>query len=472
MPDTNINFDLDLDDLSNSKEPEVALKVAEEVKKMGGKIKEIFTSLNENYHQMKKTLDERDKNDPLVKSQVDKLTEDISVRQKALDKKADEMKAEISKRMDAIEVAMKRPGGALDGDEDLKALHKDAKQWLINTLAASGKGASHEKVKSLEVRPEDFKKYRDSFQSFLRRPGDERSLFPEEAKALSVGIDPDGGYTVTPAMGNRILERIYEIDPIRRLAGAESITTNAIEFMVDRDESGAGWETETVAGAETTTPEIGKRRIAVYNMYARPKATQQLLEDSGINVEMWLANKVAERFARVEGAAFVTGDGVGKPRGFLTYPTGTSWGQIQQVNMGAAAALTADGFISVKYALTEYFLERGTWLMNRSAVADAMKLKDGVGNYIWKPALIASDPSSTILGSPVRMATSMPAVAANALSVVYADFKEAYLIIDRLGITIQRDPYTAKPFVEFYTRKRVGGDVMNFDAIKIGKIAA
>jgi HK97 family phage major capsid protein len=206
-------------------------------------------------------------------------------------------------------------------------------------------------------------------------------------------------------------------------------------------------------------------------MYSKILATQKLLEDSSINIENWIATKTGERFGRLEGAAFITGDGIGKPRGILTYANGTAWGQIEQVNMGAAAALTADGFIDVKYRLREYYIERASaWLMNRTTVAAAMKLKDGAGDYIWKPSLIASDPISSILGIPVRMSTTMPAVAANALSVALGDWRSAYMIVDRLGITVQRDPYTSKPFVEFYIRKRCGADVLNFDALKIGII--
>ena len=460
------NFSLEDLGLENSPEPDVAKKVFKEVKAKFDAVNENLDSIKSAHEQLKKLVDERDGNLPEVKAQIAKLSEDITVRQAAIDKKADE----VHDRMDAVEIAMKRPGGYVPGDEGNKE-YAEAKQFLIERLASSQKGADFNKLSSIEPNIGELREYKKAFQAFLRRPGDERSLFPEEAKAMSVGIDPDGGYTVTPFMSARILERIREIDPIRSLAGGETITTNAIEFMVDRDEAASGWETETVTGAETATPEIGKRRIVVHNAYARPRATQQLLEDSGINVEAWLASKVGERFARTEGAAFVTGTGIGQPRGFLTYPSGTAWGQIEQVAMGAAAALTADGFIDVKYSLIEEYMNRGTWLMNRSTVAAAMQLKDGTGAYIWKPALIASDPTSTILGSPVRMSTTMPSVAANALAVVYADFSQAYLIVDRLGITIQRDPYTVKPFVEFYTRKRVGGDVMQFDAIKIGIIS-
>jgi HK97 family phage major capsid protein len=138
--------------------------------------------------------------------------------------------------------------------------------------------------------------------------------------------------------------------------------------------------------------------------------------------------------------------------------------------MQAAAALTADGFIALKYSLVEDYLNRGTFVMNRTTVRDAMYLKDGEGRYIWKPGF-QDDSQSSILGLNVRMATSMPAVAAGALAVALADWREAYMVVDRLGITIQRDPFTQKPMIEFYTRKRVGGDVVNYQAIKLGNIA-
>ena len=189
------------------------------------------------------------------------------------------------------------------------------------------------------------------------------------------------------------------------------------------------------------------------------------------SIETWLSNKCADKFNRTESAAFVTGNGVGKPRGFLTYANGTSWGQVEQVNMGAAAALTADGFYSVKYALIEQYLNRATWLMNRSTFAAALKLKDGSGNYLWQPSYQLGQPS-TLIGLPVRMGTTMPAVAAGALSVALADWQEAYMIVDRIGISLLRDPYTVKPVIEYYFRKRVGGDVTNYTAIKLGKISA
>jgi HK97 family phage major capsid protein len=271
-------------------------------------------------------------------------------------------------------------------------------------------------------------------------------------------------------MSARIVEKIFQGDPFRQLCNVETIGTDALELTEDLDEAGDGWEGETVVGAETTTPQLKKKRIQVFNQYARPRATQKLLEDSSINIEQWLANKVGQKMLRTEGAAFVTGDGVARPRGFLTYANGTAYGQVEQVALGAAATVTTDGLIDLEFSLMEEYLMRATWAMNRLTVASIMKLKDGDGQYIWRPGILAGQPS-TLLGLPMRMSTTMPVVAANALSIAIADWNEFYTIVDRLGITVQRDPYTVKPFVEFYTRRRVGGDVVNYQAGKIGVVS-
>lgn len=464
--------------------PEVVKAVQEEIKKLGDNYKMNFDELRRNVETLKDQVTQSGKNaDTLITERITKLTEDISTRQvaiderivaatKSVDAKLDEL---ATKRIDAIEVMLKRTGGSMSPEQAIKE-EKNARDFLIANMAVRSKddvGATFQRVKDLKVDVDAYLMYCKSFESFLRT--DERMANPDVVKSLSIAIDPDGGYTVTPVMSNRVITRLYEVDPIRQLASTETISTSAIEWLVDYDQAGAGWEGETTAGAETDTPQIFKKRIPVHVEYAKPRATQTLLEDSAINIETWLANHVANRFIRLEGAAFVSGDGVGKPRGFLTYAdydtAGTDqWGRIERTNMGAAAALTADGIIDVKYSLTEQYLQRATWLMNRLTVSAAMKLKNGQGDYIWKPGL-TEDKNSTLEGLPVRMSTTMPTVAANAMSVALADWQEAYMVVDRLGITIQRDPYTQKPYIEFYTRKRVGGDVINFQAIKIGVVA-
>ncbi len=443
-------------------EQELADQITGQLKGLGGDIGEIKKQqeeINKNYKNLISTVEATN----VDLSKKERLLTDLVTRQEAIDKAY----AILQKKSEDLEVALNRPPKII-GESNDKEL-KDALDHFIHCKATKGDGGINWKqIKDYKPNIEEYNAYKKAYENYLRM--DEKLVSPDEYKTLSVGIDSHGGYTVTPFMASQILTRLYETDPIRQLASQMSISTDSVEWLVDRDQATVGWEGETEVTAETGTPDLGKKRIMVHQMFAKPTATQQLLEDSAINIESWLANKVAERMGRFEAAAFVTGDGIGKPRGFLTYPNGTAWGTVEQVNMGAAATLTADGFINIKYHMREEYLNTGTWLMNRLTLRDAMYLKNGMGDYIWKPSMIASDPSSAILGLPVRMSTTMPVVAANALSVVLADFRETYMIVDRLGITIQRDPYTRKPFVEFYTRKRVGADIINYDSIKIGVI--
>lgn len=448
------------------KNKEVFEKVQKEVEKIGATSKENYEKINKDFEEIKKLVDESEKNqDVLIKEKLDKFSEDLLTRQDAMDKAS----AELTERMDQVETNMQnRP--VYTGDDE-----KDAAEFAMNLkVCKMGIDGQLKYGKEPEPNVEEYKAYCDAFGGYLRK--DQKLLSPEQTKAMLVGSDPDGGYLVTPAMSARIVERQYESDPIRQLAASESITTGALEIPVDFDEADSGWEGETEAPTDTDTPQLNKKRIPVHIAWARPKATQTFLDDAGINAENWLANKVSSKFMRQEGTAFVSGDGNQQPRGFLTYGNYTTagvdeWGAIERTNMGAAAALTTDGFNRVMYSLVEYYLTRGTWLMNRLAVAEAMRLKDGDGQYIWRPGLQQGQPS-LLMGLPLRMSTTMPTVAAGSLSVALADWAEAYLVVDRMGITVLRDPYTDPPFVRFYTRKRVGGDVINFQAIKIGVVAA
>jgi HK97 family phage major capsid protein len=471
-------------DVNDNEFPEIVADIQKQITALGTNTKENYEEIRKGYESMQALMKEKDeKLDNLVQVQVQKWAEDLSTREEArikeIDAKLAEEKAALTKRLDAFEVAIKRPAQGSGNLEQVKKEEEHARQLLINTLAVrrKGSGVNFQEAQKLEVNTDQYKEYCDAFKSWAATANNTAgSVLMQHEKALSVGTDPDGGYTVTPVMSNRIIKRLFEMDPMRALATIESITTEAIEWLADYDDPGGGWESETVSNPNTATPTWNKKRIPVHVLAARPRATQTLLEDSSINIEQWLANKQANRFGRIEAAAFVNGDGVGKPRGFLTYDdydtAGTDqWGRIERTNMGAPAALTADGFIDLKYSLIEQYLGRASWLMNRLTVAAAMQLKNGTGDYIWKPGLV-DDRHSTILGSDVRMSTTMPQVAAGALSVAIADWAEAYMIVDRLGISVQRDPFTVKPYVEFYTRKRVGGDVINYQAIKIGTVAA
>ena len=465
------NYSQDLDQ-------KVLADVIADVKKLGDGIPKRLDEIEKSYAQLKKSIDEQDVKDPVIQAKVDKLSSDVSIRHEEMVKQFGENKKALDDRLDLIEVTLKRKGGSLSPEMEQKEF-EEVVSFKKSMIAVNSRKMTPEQIRNIHPTQEDINAYREykaAFLDFVRTSGDERQLTPEARKALSIGIDPDGGFTVTPYMSSRIIQRMWEMDPVRQLGAVESITTNSLEMMVDVDETGAGWETETKTGDETGTPDFKRKKIDVFTMYARPRSTQQLLDDSGINVESWLADKISNKFMRVEGAAFLTGDGIGKPRGMLTYTAGTGlgasgFGTIEQVPMLGAATLTADGLINLKYSLVEYYLNRATFLMNRLTMREALKLKDGEGDYLWKPGLQTDPMGATLLGLQVKLAPSMPTVAANALSVICADFMSAYQIVDRLGITVQRDPYTVKPFVEFYTRKRVGGDVVNFEAIKIGKVS-
>jgi len=277
---------------------------------------------------------------------------------------------------------------------------------------------------------------------------------------------------VNPDTSGRIVQRVFETSPMRAYASVQVISTDALEGLFDLNEASSGWVGETDARAETNTPQIGKWRIPVHELYARPHATQKLLDDASINMEAWLAAKVADKFARDESAAFVNGNGVNRPRGFLTYGAGTTLpGQIEQLPTGASGAFAAapnggDVLVDALYSLKAPYRANAVWAMNRSVLRAVRKLKDSDGAYLWQPGIQAGQPSA-IMGYPVASFEDMPNLGANSLSIAVADWREAYQIVDRVGIRTLRDPYSSKPYIQFYTTKRVGGDVVNFEAIKL-----
>ncbi len=329
-------------------------------------------------------------------------------------------------------------------------------------------GAGIEGYKSTEPFAQEHK---EAFCHYLRK-GVEMNLAHLEQKALSVGSDPDGGYLVTAPISDRVIRTIFETSPMRQIASIATISSDSLELIEDYDEAGAGWVSETAARSDTDTPQLGKKSIPVHELYAQPKATQKLIDDSSVDVEAWLADKLADIFGRMENASFISGNGSGKPKGILTYAAGTSWGQIEQIESGTNGVITADGLVMLYYSLKESYATHAHFLMNRASVQAVRLIKEATTDqYLWQPGLALGAPD-TLLGVPVIQAADMPAPATDSLSVAFGDFSQAYQIVDRTGIRVLRDPFTDKPFVKFYTTKRVGGDVTNFDAIKLLKLAA
>ncbi len=315
------------------------------------------------------------------------------------------------------------------------------------------------------------KAYEAAFERFLRK--DEIALSPDERKALSVGSDPDGGYTVHPDMSGAVSRKIFDTSPMRAYAAIQTIGTDALEGLYDDNEMTANWVQETGGRAATATAEIGMWRIPVHELYAFPQATQKLLDDSSMNVEAWISDKVGDKFARTEATAFVTGDGTGKPRGFTTYANGTSIReQVEQIKTGVngdfpAAPDGGDTLITALYSLKAPYRANASWFMNRSTMAAVRKLKDSDGAYIWSPG-IAADQPATLLGYPVAPAfEDMADIATGSLSIAVGDMRSAYQIVERQGMRVLRDNLTNKPYVGFYSVRRCGGGLVNGEAIKL-----
>ncbi len=320
--------------------------------------------------------------------------------------------------------------------------------------------------------------HKSAFHGYVRC-GDTGSLRELEGKALSVGSDPDGGYLVPEETEAAINASLRDISPIRSIAGVRQVSGTVLKKPYALSGAATGWVGETAARPETGTPMLGELSFPTMELYAMPSATQALLDDSAIDIDQWIGDEVRAAFAEQEGTAFVAGDGVNKPTGFMTAPTVDNdawrWGNIGTVATGVSAGFPssdpADVLIDLVYALKSGYRANAHFVMNRSSQSAVRKLKDGAGNYLWQPAH-APGQSPTLMGFAIAESEDMADIGANANAIAFGDFRRGYLIVDRVGIRVLRDPYSAKPYVLFYTTKRVGGGVQDFDAIKFLKFGA
>jgi len=343
-------------------------------------------------------------------------------------------------------------------DLDLKA-----QNWADNSAKRQGRAAA-------DFTAERMAEYSKAYENMLRNGKDE--LSHDERKALSVGSDPDGGFFVSPDMSGRIVTEVFETSPMRQYASQQNISTDSLKGIFDDDESTVFWEGETETPATGDTPQVGQWAIAVHEMRTIQKATQKLIEDGEVNVESWLAEKVSAKMGRAENAAFVSGSGVGRPRGFLDYAEGTDLrNSIEQFDTGVDGAFAAapnggDILIDALYGLKAPYRANATWFMNRGTTKTVRKLKDSDGAYLWQPSIAAGQPA-TLLGYGTAAFEDMPDIATGSLSIAVGDMRQAYQIVDRTGVSILRDPFSYKPYVGFYFRKRVGGGMINGEALKL-----
>lgn len=300
-----------------------------------------------------------------------------------------------------------------------------------------------------------------------------------EVKAgLSSGAS-SGGYVVPPETERAIERRLMAVSPMREICAVRTVASGVFRKPVSTAGVVAGWVAETAARPETDPATLALLEFPAADLYANPAATQALLDDAMVDLDEWLAGEVEDAFAAQETSAFVSGNGVNKPKGFLAYDTvadsAHEWGKIGYVASGAAGDFAAndpaDKLIDLIYAPKAQYRANGRFVMNRKTVSAVRKFKDADGHYVWQPAQRLGETAS-LMGYPVTEIETMPDVAAGSLSVAFGDFQRGYLIVDRAGVRVLRDPFTAKPYVLFYTTKRVGGGVQNFDAIKVMKFAA
>ena len=423
------------------------------------------------WEEHKKTQDE------VLKAKADgKAVADLEAK---LDKIGKDMDAltELKQQLEGVEKKLNRPktDTEVKAEQDLATEMKSFNAALRADCATKGKPAP------AELDREGYLAYKSGFLKLAAGVSID-ALPVEERKALSAGADPDGGYLLPASTMGRVVAKIYEQSVMRQIASVQVISTNDIEGLIDNNEADAGWVSELGTRSDSTTPQLGKWRIEAFEMYAMPKASQRILDDAATDVETWLAGKIADKFARVEGTAFWQGTGAGQPMGLASYSTAATadssraWGVFEHVKTGTNGAFNATSKLDViqdlQGTLKDAYLANAQWVMRREVRTAARKLKEATNDrYLWEPGLQVGQPER-LNGYPVRIDQYMPALATDSLSLAFGDFAQAYQIVDRTGIRTLRDPFTAKPYVVFYSTKRTGGGALNFEAIKFAKFAA
>ena len=378
----------------------------------------------------------------------------------------DERLASLGRRGDVLlDEKVDRINGALD-----------AQMKRIDDLALKGARPALEGSRA-RATDAQAREHKSAFDAYVRQ-GESAGLKSIESKAMSVGSNADGGYLVPAQLEQEIGSRLAAISPIRAISSVREISGSVYKKPFMTAGPATGWVGETDARAQTASPTLDALSFPAMELYAMPAATATLLDDAAVNIDEWIASEVELTFAVQEGAAFVTGDGTNKPKGFLNYTTvanaSWTWGNLGYIASGAAGAFPAsnpsDVLVDLIYALKAGYRQNGNFVMNRKTQAANRKFKDTGGGYLWQPPAQAGGRAS-LMTFPLIEAEDMPDIAANSLSIAFGDFRRGYLIVDRLGVRVLRDPYSAKPYVLFYTTKRVGGGVQDFDAIKVVKFA-
>lgn len=403
-----------------------------------GELTQVIDDLGRTFEEFKKTNDQRlqeiekkGASDPILDEKLAKLNE----RMAALD--------EIKSRIDGMETKINRPGNAgFPSEKDkIKAEHKEA------------------------------------FRNFVRK-GNEVGLKDLEMKAVNIGTPGEGGYAVPEEIDRMVYDLLVDISPMRSICNRVQVGTSDWKKLVNTRGTASGWVGEATARTETATSGLAEVAPPMGEIYANPAATQWSLDDMFFDVEQWISNEVSVEFAKEEGLAFISGNGTNKPKGILAYTSAATadsaraFGTIEHLATGVAGGWAAsnpsDVLITLVYKLKAGLRRNARFVTNKALLAEIRAFKDGQGQYLWQPGLQQGQPSM-LLGYPVVEAEDMPAKATDSKSLAFGDFRAGYTIVDRVGLRTLRDPFTNKPYVHFYTTKRLGGAIIDSEAIKVLK---
>ncbi len=400
-------------------------------------LKRLIEDIGKAFEQFKAENDARIKKieaggnvDPLLVEKVERINKDLSAI------------SAMKKQLEAIETAVARaqfPGGGRIVDPDKLAHAKAFEKWFR-------KGVD-DGLRNLEIKA-----------------------------AASTLSDPDGGFTV-PEEVDAAIDRVAQtVSAMRRICTVRAISTDTYKKLVNKGGTTSGWVAEKGSRAETDTPSLAEIAINTKEIYAMPAATQMLLDDSRVDIGAWLADEVSIEFNEEEGQSFIAGDGVAEPHGIAAYTmvanASYAWGKVGYIAGGHVSLLNdANKLFNLQHALKPVYRNGASWLMNDTTLLTIRLFKDGEGRYMWLPGLLPGAPD-TLLGKPIEIDDNVDDIGTNKYPIFFANFKRAYLIIDRLGTRVLRDPYTSKPYVLFYTTKRVGGGIVMYEAIKAIKIAS
>jgi HK97 family phage major capsid protein len=353
-------------------------------------------------------------------------------------------------------------------EEKVERLNRELDRMTTKAMRpALGAVSRREELQAVE--------HKGAFETYART-GQADAIRMLESKALNGAIAPDAGYLLPPDAEAMILQRMAALSPIRSISAVRPLANSALKKAVYPSGANVGWASQTTPSNAVTGSQYSELSFPTMELFAQPAATQAMLDDAAVDVESWIAEEIVYSFSEAESAAFINGDGTNKPKGFLTYPTvadaSWAWGSIGTIATGVSANFPAsnpsDILIDFAHALRSAYRQHASFVMNRKTQSVIRKFKDSTGNYLWSPPAIIGA-KATFMNFPVIEAEDMPDIAANSLSIAFGDFRRGYLVIDRVGIRALRDPYSAKPYVLFYTTKRVGGGVQDFEAIKLLK---